>query len=343
MGTKPSKISKVGENDNPIFIFGNLKSVYILKRIVNNLLKGKWLEIIKYNKTTQKRLNLNIDDYIDFCHKFTHIEVEITPMKNKFGKFINMAQEEEKYFHIYFNDDNYEKKRNEIKHFDKTTKIKIIIDPQIKSFKYLFYNCKCIESINFKKFNRTDITNMCFMFYNCTNLKKINLTNFKTDNVNNMRGMFFGCLNLEQINVSKFKTDNVNNISWMFSGCSSLEKLNLSNFNTINVTDMRDIFSECSSLKKIDLSNFNTSNTMSMSFMFCGCSAIKKIDLSNFNTINVISMESMFENCYNLIDLNIPNFNNNNININHMFLNCSIDLLYKMKNQFKSIKRETFN
>ena len=35
---------------------------------------------------------------------------------------------------------------------DKVTKIKIIIDYQVKSFKELFYDCKCIESINFKNF-----------------------------------------------------------------------------------------------------------------------------------------------------------------------------------------------
>ena len=33
---------------------------------------------------------------------------------------------------------------------DKVTKIKIIIDYQVKSFKELFDWCKCIESINFK-------------------------------------------------------------------------------------------------------------------------------------------------------------------------------------------------
>ena len=43
--------------------------------------------------------------------------------------------------------------------------IKIIIDYQIKSFELLFYECKCIESINFKKFYRNNINNMENMFY----------------------------------------------------------------------------------------------------------------------------------------------------------------------------------
>ena len=41
---------------------------------------------------------------------------------------------------------------------DKVTKIKIIIDYQVKSFKKLFKECHCIESINFKKFYRNNIT-----------------------------------------------------------------------------------------------------------------------------------------------------------------------------------------
>ena len=45
---------------------------------------------------------------------------------------------------------------------DKVTKIKITIDYQVKSFKKLFFKCKCVESINFKKFYRNNITDMSF-------------------------------------------------------------------------------------------------------------------------------------------------------------------------------------
>ena len=47
---------------------------------------------------------------------------------------------------------------------DKVTKIKIIIDYQVKSFKYLFSGCKCIESIKFKKFYR-NIVKYLFLYY----------------------------------------------------------------------------------------------------------------------------------------------------------------------------------
>ena len=72
-------------------------------------------------------------------------------------------------------------------------KNKIIIYYQVKSFKELFFDCKCSESINFKKFYRNNITNMRFMFYYCSSLKELNLNNFNTNKVRDMRYMFRRC------------------------------------------------------------------------------------------------------------------------------------------------------
>ena len=67
-------------------------------------------------------------------------------------------KENEIYYHIYFNDNNEEiKNKYYIEKEDKVTKIKIIIDYQVKSFKDLFLWCNCIESINFKKFYRNNV------------------------------------------------------------------------------------------------------------------------------------------------------------------------------------------
>ena len=41
---------------------------------------------------------------------------------------------------------------------ENVSKISIIIDYQIKSFSELFYCCGCIESIEFKKFCRNNVT-----------------------------------------------------------------------------------------------------------------------------------------------------------------------------------------
>ena len=99
---------------------------------------------------------------------------------------------DEKYYHIYFNDNEEEIKRNYINE-DKVRKMKIIIDSEIKSFSYLFYYCECIESINFKKFFRNNITNMSYMFCGCSSLKELNLNNFNIINVTDMSCMFYGC------------------------------------------------------------------------------------------------------------------------------------------------------
>ena len=198
----------------------NIKNNIILKKILFLIQKNKLLQIIKYSKSDQKRLNLTINYYKEY---FYQIEIEIIPLKNKLGKFINIKEEDEPYFHIYFNNNEEEIKRNYIKENEEIKIIKIIIINKIISFKFLFCNCECIESLNFKKFYRNNINNMSFMFLGCSSLKELNLNNFNTNNVSDMNGMF--------------------------SGCSSLKELSLNNFNMNNVTDMRSMFSGCSSLK----------------------------------------------------------------------------------------------
>ena len=145
----------------------------------------------------------------------------MVPMKGKYGKFININEEDKKYFHIYFNDN----KKKEIKNTslnkdDNVSKISIIIDYQIKSFSKLFYYCGCNETINF---NTNNVTNMSYMFCECSSLKELNLNNFNTNNVTNMSDMFCGCSSLKELNLNNFNTINVINMRCMFSGCSSLK------------------------------------------------------------------------------------------------------------------------
>ena len=200
--------------------FEDIKSNVILKKIFEIIQKNKLLDIANYNKKLQKRLNLTINDYKEYSQIYSSIEIELKIEDNKYNKFINISSNNKKYYHIYFDDSKEEIKRNYFKIDEKIKTVKIIIDYQIKSFKELFYNCKCISSILFKKFYRINITDMSYMFYGCSSLKEINLTNFNTNDVINMSHMFYGC--------------------------SSLKELNLTNFDTNNVIDMKDMFSECS-------------------------------------------------------------------------------------------------
>ena len=101
---------------------------------------------------------MSVKDYKEYSETFTPIEIEIIPKKGKYGTFINIDENDKLYYHIYFNDNKEEiKNKYKINEEDKVTKIKIIIDYQVKSFKELFSGCYCIESINLKKCYRNNI------------------------------------------------------------------------------------------------------------------------------------------------------------------------------------------
>ena len=89
--------------------FDNLISNYFLMKIFEYIPKRKSLLIPKYNKKIQKRLNINIQDY----KEYSEIEIEIIPIINKNGRFINISNDEnKKYYHIYINDEKEEIKKN---------------------------------------------------------------------------------------------------------------------------------------------------------------------------------------------------------------------------------------
>ena len=82
----------------------NVKSDYFIQKFFGYMTERKSLETIRYNKSIQKRINININHYKAFFETKTSIELDIIPMKGKYGKFININGEDKKYVHIYFND-----------------------------------------------------------------------------------------------------------------------------------------------------------------------------------------------------------------------------------------------
>ena len=196
------KITQIKPKDK----YENLKNDFFLQKVFNNLEFKKTLNIIKYNNI-KKRINININIYKKYSEKYSSIEIEINPEKNKFGNFINTKEEEQIYYHIYFNN-NEEIKRNHINKDEEVNTIKIIIDYKVKSFEKLFKGCKRIESINFKKFYRNNINDMSGMFNGCSSLKEINLEHFDTHKVSDMGGMFYKCSSLRNLNIENFITKN---------------------------------------------------------------------------------------------------------------------------------------
>ena len=58
--------NKENESAKPNPIIENIKSRYILSKIYNNMTKKKKLEIVKYNKKIQNRINLSVKDYKEY-------------------------------------------------------------------------------------------------------------------------------------------------------------------------------------------------------------------------------------------------------------------------------------
>ena len=194
-----------------------IRSKYILKQIFDNLKENKLLEIIRYNKNIQNKLNKKL---IDFIKEYSKIVIEIIPKENEFGKFISIPKRYESYYHIYFDDNKEEIKKKRLIKNENIFKIKVILDYKIKSLYNLFYNCKCIKKISFIKFKRKDIVDMRGMFCGCSSLEKLDLSNFNTINVTKMDGMFGRCLFLNELNLSNFNTNKVTDMNHMFYFCS---------------------------------------------------------------------------------------------------------------------------
>ena len=167
-----------------------IKSKIILKKIFKNIENKIWLKTIKYNKNLQNKLDISIEDY----KKYNQIEFEIEP-NNKFDKiFINCKVEFDPFIHISIDNNKNYLNTFIIDDVFCLKKIKIIIDPEIKSLKGFFKNSEYIEELKCMKFNRRDITDLSEMFSGCKYLKYLDISKFKTDNVTDMSYMIYQIL-----------------------------------------------------------------------------------------------------------------------------------------------------
>ena len=269
-----------------------IKSIVNFKEVTEFITKRKYLKIFINNKKLQTKLNISIDTYIEYYNN--QIEIEIIPDMNKLSeddnknKFINIKEESDKsFYHIYFDESNEEIEIHYINKNEKISRIKVIIDMEVKSLANLFKDYYNIKEIKFIKFNRTDYIDYSYMFSNCKKLNNLDISKLKTDNVKNMNHMFNNCSSLKNLNLSNFQTDKVIDISYMFDGCSSLESLDLSNFNTNNIKSMEYLFSDCRSLKALNISNFIFNEYANVEYMFRCCSQELKNEIRNeFKNLN---------------------------------------------------------
>ena len=131
----------------------NVKSDYFIQKFFGYMPKRKSLETVRYNKSIQKRLNINFNHYKAYSEEYSSIELDIIPMEVEYGKFINIKEEDKKFIHIYFNDNKNKEIENTSLHpDDNVSKISIIIDYQIKSFSQLFFIVNVLNPLNLKNF-----------------------------------------------------------------------------------------------------------------------------------------------------------------------------------------------
>ena len=97
-----SKIGKQGQSKliDSNNLLRNLKSDYFIQKFFEYMTERKSLETIRYNKSIQKRMYININHYKTYFETKTSIELDIIPMKGEYVEFINIKEEDKKYSYI---------------------------------------------------------------------------------------------------------------------------------------------------------------------------------------------------------------------------------------------------
>ena len=254
-------------------LFCKIRCMYITDFIYNYLEVRRFLQIFRYNKNHNLFMYRNANDYRNFVPNNYPIELDIFTAPNTTGKFINIRQNQEKYFRIYFNNSYYSTECNYLKEPNIIRKIKIFILGEIKDFRALFEDCNTIEYIKIVKWKRSDIKDLSRMFYKCKSLKYMDLRNMKTENVKTMTSMFYGCSNLQTADLSKLDVRNLEDIEGLFYSCSALSTVKMFSFLESSINNINFLFCYCFSLKTLILKDFWIGNYLSINHVFLGCPA----------------------------------------------------------------------
>lgn len=228
-------------------------------------------------------------------------------------------------------------------------------------------NLTTIEGIEY--FNTENVTNMRYMFCDCRSLESLDLTNFNTAKVTNMKGMFSSCYALKTIYASdKFVTDQVTESTCMFSDCLNLKDYSSSKedhtyancgpigyftygrgyamfddatgtltfsykgFKPEGAYELNEggnnpeWISKNSYVKKVVFdASFAKARPTSCYYWFRGCDMLTQIEgIEHLNTEEVTDMSWMFMDCRGLTSLDVSHFNTQKVtNMEHMFNRCS--------------------
>ena len=201
----------------------------------------------------------------------------------------------------------------------------IVEDPIIvRSIAYWFHYFANAETIDVRKLNVANVTNMSYAFYHCDSLRELDLSSWNVSHVKNISHMFEGCGYLRDLNVSSWDTSSFEDMTKAFANCASFATLDVSNWDTSKVTKMGSLFYHCSYLSSLDVSNFNISSVTDISSMFDGCSNLKELKLFSLNESRDITLDGLFLGCSSLKTLDVSQWDMSKItNISRIFKNCA--------------------
>ena len=143
----------------------------------------------------------------------------------------------------------------------------------------MFDECKELKSIDFSKFDTSEITSVDYLFSNCQSLTSIDISTMNTNKVTYMSYTFRNCTSLQSIDTQYLNTNSIVTMSGTFFGCTSLESIDL-DITSYKVSDIKDLFNGCSNLANVSLSLHQANDA---DRVFKGCNSLQYVDLSNFN------------------------------------------------------------
>ena len=162
-------------------LIDNIHSKYILKVIFGYIIKRHSFQIIRYNKTIQRKADITLEDYHKQYKLYSKIELEIIPMERRDLNLNDIIRRDynKSYYHIYINNNKKELgPKSDTLYNAKVKKIKIIIDTEFESLKGLFMDCIDISKLKFLRYKRIDVTDMSDMFSGCINLVELDFSKF---------------------------------------------------------------------------------------------------------------------------------------------------------------------
>ena len=327
-------------------ILNKIKSKDILKELFTFVGEKIELNLLKYNKFLQNRVDLSLKDYESFKNIIIFIKFDVDyvnelrneykELKNKIDNKNYENEEQKKKLTGDLNSKEQELKKSRFmglpffNQYREFIKIFYITgqDKSEEAENSAFYNfldeSKPIPDIKISIDKNANITDCFSMFANCTTVKEIEFVKFYTKDVTSMRHMFYFCSHLRHLDLTNFDTSNVTTMFGLCKKCHNLETFKISEkFVTSKVTDMQYLFEDCNNIVELDLHYLDTSNIDNFSYMFNQCKKLQKVDISRFNSEKVFELHAMFQGCESLTNVDLSSFKTDNLkSITHMFNDC---------------------